>query len=276
MNINDIISDGTLEYTLRQNNYGLNAFINGEITTTNSRIQRTIDNSSIIIMGGSNYSSAHASFNGFNRDSEAGVFKITASDGINTKKLIGTPSGNLTWDNKNILNSSNIKVSSQILLHTLDDNFITVCGGTTTTTSSYLQTYGKDHTYHPGHFQLVAKNATQHQDLIGTPQGELTWGGYDLGGAAIVKKSIAAEGYIQYASGLTFQWGIKLVESGVTNTYLAFPISFINECVTCIGSEATDDIPNQNGILVWNYSKNGCQLITQKPNVYVHWFAIGY
>ena len=128
-----------------------------------------------------------------------------------------------------------------------------------------------------GTFALEASNRDGNNSLLeGFPNGTLRWNNTNLAEAAIVSKSLGENGYIKYASGLIVQWGVKLVESGVTNTYLAFPISFINECVTCTGSEATDDIPNENGLLVWFYSKNGCQLKTQKPGVYVHWLAIGY
>lgn len=179
-----------------------------------------------------------------------------------------------TDDLSNYLPLTGGSMTGGSITRNIDNHTLNFYGGTGYGKGAYLALRGKDN--NNGEFELVCDNGITKKELVGSVINGLLWAGNDLGGSAIVAKSFDSNGYIQYASKLIIQWGVKLVESSVTSTYLAFPISFINKCVTCIGSEATDDIPNQNGLLIWNYSKNGCQLITQKPKVYVHWFVIGY
>ena len=48
-------------------------------------------------------------------------------------------------------------------------------------------------------------------DLIGYPDGRLSWKDNDLAGAAIISKNISYTGYIKFRCGLIIQWGDILV-----------------------------------------------------------------
>ena len=73
----------------------------------------------------------------------------------------------------------------------------------------------------------------------------LTWNGNDLAGSAIVAKSLGANGYVKYASGLIIQWGVALCDVGSKVTKVTLPLSFpANEyrtiiCPMCTNAETT-------------------------------------
>ena len=121
----------------------------------------------------------------------------------------------------------------------------------------------------------TSKTATS-KNLEGYPSGALTWVGNDLGGSAIIAKSLGTNGYIKYASGLILQWGThQATSNGVTHD---FPISFTNT-VAYINIKWTSHFQSAEvykaGIIVNNKSSFTLYGFDTTSRVY-YCFAIGY
>lgn len=58
-----------------------------------------------------------------------------------------------------------------------DDSFLALMGGKTATTGAVLELYGASHSTQKGAFHLRARNGDIYKTLIGTTDGNLTWGG---------------------------------------------------------------------------------------------------
>ena len=135
---------------------------------------------------------------------------------------------------------------------------------------------GKDSDVAKGEFFILAQNGTNQKSLNGTPSGLLQWDSNDLGGSAIVAKSLDTNGYIKYASGLIVQWGSKSISGSPTD--ISFPISFNSYPGSIIVTPTGGyDIGNFSVVKTWGVT-------TSKFGVYsspveeqsVNWIAIGY
>lgn len=93
--------------------------------------------------------------------------------------------------------------------------------------SAYMNLYGKEctETNNQSAFAICAHNGTISKALLGKLDGSLLWDGNDLAGSAIVAKSLGANGYIKYASGLIVQWGWAGTNESGTVT-VNFPVTF--------------------------------------------------
>jgi len=125
--------------------------------------------------------------------------------------------------------------------------------------------------------------------LTGT---NLTWNANDLGGSAIVAKSLGTNGYIKYASGLIVQWGSYALPYGTNVTEYTLPVpfnvSFTTSSYQIVCSHMTDSINNHTAITVLEgaqYHSSDKFTVRLKllseatdPVIYggVSWFAIGY
>lgn len=101
---------------------------------------------------------------------------------------------------------------------------------------AWLELCGKDKTGYAGNFSLESNDGTNKAQLKGYPTGELTWTGRqtyvedDLGGSAIVAKSLGINGYIKYASGLIVQWGrVSPSQSSGYELAVDLPISYTGQ-----------------------------------------------
>ena len=108
---------------------------------------------------------------------------------------------------------------------TNDNGGLVLRGGTGYRKGALLALFGKDNT-NAGRFMLSADNGTNVVDLIGQADASLIWAGNDLGGSAIVAKSLTGNGYIKYASGLIMQWGRIVLNANVTTNTETLPLSF--------------------------------------------------
>ena len=103
-------------------------------------------------------------------------------------------------------------------------------GGNSSETGGYISLRGSNNSSGPGTVVIQATTGgVDFSNIVLSPDGRLQLKGYDLGGSAIVAKSLSANGYIKYASGLIMQWG--KVGNPTNNTVGAdiivdFPISF--------------------------------------------------
>ncbi len=100
-----------------------------------------------------------------------------------TCNITGNVTGNVTGSaSKNLLLSGGT-MTGQIIRETYlanagtDDRFLALMGGKAATTGAVLELYGASHSTQKGAFQLRARNGDVYKNLIGTPDGDLTWGG---------------------------------------------------------------------------------------------------
>lgn len=76
--------------------------------TTTDLVKRNVDNSYLAMWGGTTYNtSAELILRGGTYSNNAGVFSLYAATSSARKALLGYPSGQLTWDSKNIVRSVN-------------------------------------------------------------------------------------------------------------------------------------------------------------------------
>ena len=73
----------------------------------------------------------------------------------------------------------------------------------------------------PGTFTVYAQNSTNLTELVGRPNGHLSWGGKE-----VERVSLIGENYIRYESGLQICWGGTLIPSGQINTTVTLPVPY--------------------------------------------------
>jgi hypothetical protein len=195
--------------------------------------------------------------------------------------LGGTINGDLTVVGEiNGINFSENKMSfgdSFNIYNEKDTTNINIFGGTKTlpATSARLSLYGGSSSNgNAGKFVLESATANDSVKLVGEQNGNLVWGSNDLAGSAIVAKSLSANGYIKYASGLIIQWG-RLIPSATEQT-ITFPISFSisTSYSTLCGLSASVAA----GVSMVNMTASTAKIVTASGNTsYQHnWVAVGY
>ena len=165
----------------------------------------------------------------------------------------------------------------EIIKRAVNDRLLEICGGINYEHGAFLDLFGEDFTENPNGFWLSCSLGAR---LIGKPDGTLIWNDNDLGGSAIVAKSLSgSNGYVKRANGEIIQWGLEyeVTSSGKTVQY---PISFPNATERVIvspyyytSSPATD--PNT---IVYVENTNGSQFSVKSNSasyVRVLWMAIG-
>ncbi len=163
----------------------------------------------------------------------------------------------------------------------LQDNTqeVKIVGGTSTTDSAYIAIRGANHPNFPGQIDIRAHVGNDDCSLLLKPDGFLRWAGNDLAGSAIVAKSLSANGYIKYASGLIIQWGTFTSRTATAVHTVSFPIAFPTKvfgiCPTAgFNVTAVGDF-NVSGFNVYTYQA-GTTLSTSIREVSGTYFAIGY
>ena len=105
----------------------------------------------------------------------------------------------------------------------------------------------------------------------GTNGTKLSWRGNNLGDSAIVAKSLGANGYVKYVSGLIVQWGVCTANS--TNSgILTLPIAFSSKNYS-ITAQPISNVSN-NTITIDTLNVNNCKYY--KTADAFKWIAIGY
>jgi hypothetical protein len=121
-------------------------------------------------------------------------FRVVANDGTTQKLLVGKPDGTLTWDGNNIALAKdvlalsggtvtgNIAANKQFfeITNTTLNGRNSIFGGTNSNNGAFLFVYGKDHSSLAGQFVLHANDGATTSELIGRPDGTLTWGGNNI------------------------------------------------------------------------------------------------
>ena len=138
----------------------------------------------------------------------------TVADGT----VVWTISSNLSLLG-GILYSSTIKRNDS-------NSALVLRGGDSSETGGYISLRGSNNSSGPGTVVIQATTGgVNFSNIVLSPNGSLMLKGYDLGGSAIVAKSIGTNGYIKYASGLIMQWG-AVSEISTTEKTIAYPIAF--------------------------------------------------
>ena len=192
--------------------------------------------------------------------------------------------GAVTWRIGMSLSLNGGKVSTGNIITSADNSWIRIMCGDSVTDSPAIFFNGNDGTgsANKGLITLSAMNKTANTPatLSIHPSNGLTyqnWEGYpaDLGGSAIVVKSLGANGYIKYASGLTLQWGIEVPEPGITFT---LPISYSTNtyrAFTQIQNGQADFTVTNCSVISNSQLRINTQTVVTGGRA-VNWFTIGY
>ena len=166
-----------------------------------------------------------------------------------------------------------------------DTSYIGLYGATSYLNGAHLLLHGKGSNPAGGFVLNAADGLGNMKSLRGLPNETLTWGGNDLAGSAIVAKSLDANGYIKYASGLILQWGwgTHIGKPTVGEIIsISLPVSFTSTSYKLIISPRTNDY-----WLEASQSETDITTAVAKAkvinvssatshNFYYNWFAIGY
>jgi len=95
-----------------------------------------------------------------------------------TGDVTGTASGNLPLTGGTMTGS--ISIDGVLAVGDNDTNGISVYGGTDYTNGAWLALCGKDNATTPGLWRLQARDGANNVQLLGYPDGRLTWGGNNV------------------------------------------------------------------------------------------------
>ena len=119
------------------------------------------------------------------------TINITATDGNSQTSTLALGSdGSLKVDNNNVALAKDVlpltggtmsgavtTTVSDFVKKSNDTAYLRLMGGTALANGASITLIGKDHSTQPGQFLLRAKDASSQKDLVGKPDGTLTWGG---------------------------------------------------------------------------------------------------
>jgi len=246
------VTDGTAVWTVRKaaNSQDMSGYLplsGGSMTGT--VIQRTVSNSNLVIRGGSSGSNgAFVELYGNDSPAYTGRFLLQAG-GDNNARLTGTPEGHLYWRNKNVtlegdcLPISGGTMRGEIYRSRQYPYYMRIFGGPEGERCANIQIMGAGFDDTGNNSGRVVLEALSDIDddvtmLLVRRNGSVTLRtpaypyGTDLGGSAIVSKSLDASGYIKYASGWIKQWKRFTIENVPANAdvgqEIIYDISFPN------------------------------------------------
>ena len=140
-------------------------------------------------------------------------FKINTGSSVDTsnfiKKTGDTVNGQLTFSDNYYIQKTD------------EAHHIRINACTRNDLGAGLLLYGKDTPTAGGNFDLVASNGVTNRQLIGTPNGSLSWDGKEV--ERVIFKN---DNYIRFASGLTFVWGEFAVPNEIKRQTVNLPIPF--------------------------------------------------
>ena len=107
-------------------------------TSSTASLQSTTNTSAVQIYGGAGYGNgAYINLRGKDRSTEAGIFSLCATDGTNSKILMGKPDGTLTWANNTLIPVTNVYHSGKNWAIKFANGFI-MQGGYVEGTGNYV------------------------------------------------------------------------------------------------------------------------------------------
>ena len=212
---------------------------------------------------------------------------ITATGDITPSSTIGgtVTDGTVTWMISRALPISGgtfVTSDEDLFLHLSDTSKAIFMFAAPDTNGAMLQLDGRTRgdSNNNGTFALKANNGSVYANLVGRPNGALTWAGNDLAGSAIVAKSLGANGYIKYASGFIIQWGYASTDANGTKT-VTLPISYYpgsqtyRPQITAL-DPSTSMTSAGNFWIVDNYRAYNQFVVKGPASTYFDWLTIGY
>jgi hypothetical protein len=273
-------------------------------TMTGNYIGRSDRSQRIGLLAGTDLTNGgYLVINGDQCSGDTGAFFIKAQNNLvspqQKAELEGYPNGTLKWNGANVLTDANggyLPLSGGTLNGNLTigaDKFISgadrtrqlvLWGGPGNYTGGSLILYGNTRgDAYDGCVQLRTLYGNDDKSLICYPNGNMTWGNNDLGGSAIVAKSLGTTGYYKRADGLIEQWGQTTAPAtAIANMPVTFPITFPNEvCSVVITSEGNLTAGNSavsytQVIDVTNSGFKYRSFSNSPEEIKKYWRAIGY
>lgn len=227
-----------------------------------------------------------------------GRFKLDArsTDGANTYTLVTDNNGNLNWrgyplawkkdylplsggtmtgdinyGEKVARFSKYNNISSICIVGSSTDSGIGILSKRSSFNDSFLILSSGDQSTNP-RFRLSAGNGTTSKELVGKPNGTLTWGGKN-----IERIESSGTNYIRYVSGLQICWGRVTGAANTTSTAITFPQAFKdsnsyyghgNIVTSSITINSNTGSYSTTGMTVYHTSVNA--------NVSIEYIAIGF
>ena len=150
-------------------------------------------------------------------------------------------------------------------------------GGDSSETGGYISLRGSNNNSAPGTVVIQATTGgVNFSNIVLSPNGSLSLKGYDLGGSAIVAKSLGANGYIKYASGLIIQWGEKTPSSDSTSIQIDYHVTF-TAAARCVVSPRSNTPSTVGSFSIGTFSLSSFTAYwTATGKVGFNWIAIGY
>ena len=210
-------------------------------------------------------------------DTDAGELVITSPSVGDT-----VTDGTVVWTIGKSLSVNGDVLYGTTIGRSVTDSIIRIVSGPTSGSGASLILVGKDNTSlgdTKGAFSLYATtDSDTFCTLTGYARGKLLWNHNDLAGSAIVAKSISANGYIKYASGLILQWGTVALKSDTDYT-LTYPIAFSTNPKFIISTYLDATLPTSTTCGARNTGNSiatSITLYTTATYTHAFWFAIGY
>ena len=163
----------------------------------------------------------------------------------------------------------------------VNDSFLTLRGCTNSASAgSYLTLFGVDYSGNDaGGVIIQVTDGESYKRLKLSKNGNLTWIGNDLAGAAITSYnlSMAAKGYIAFASGLILQWS-ETHNYNKPGTYQSFIYQLSFTSRPCVLLVNIGFISSERSLLyVSDQQTDKNQVIISGPKQsYFQYFAIGH
>lgn len=164
---------------------------------------------------------------------------------------------------------------------------LSILGGNTANAADGAKLYlrGGSRSSDAGTFLLQAGDSSGYKQLVGKPDGTLTWNGENI---ACITGSKSDNGYQKFSNGIIIQWGTGTIGAS-EYVDITFPIEFPNRCSNVqisdafSGSSATEIAPNA---IVFNWMLEAYKSNNHKTKIRIgskghasdafRWFAIGY
>lgn len=127
----------------------------------------------------------------------------------------GTMTGGITLTANNFVKRSN------------DAGHLRLMGGTELANGASLTLLGIDHSAQPGQFMLRARDASTYKDLLGKPDGSLTWAGKSVFHGTITTTATNGGYEINSVANFVTMWTRINMAQGATTTW-TFPVAMAN------------------------------------------------
>lgn len=119
-----------------------------------------------------------------------------------------------------------VSTANKFVRRSNDTGYLQLMGGTEFAYGASLTLMGIDHSAQPGQFMLRARDASTYKDLLGKPDGTLTWGGERVFRGTIT--TVTGGGYeINSVANIVKMWTRINMAKGTTTTW-TFPVAMAN------------------------------------------------